>query len=262
MNRTLLSCILGLFSFFAFFGGAELFGVSAYASIQETVGGCVVLILYLVVCQCLLPRDPAADAAEDWRARGCMVAPLLPFAVLISVGKPPAAILGQTVPMLGAGCIGGLAGGLLARALSRSGRARDAAYLESISKTLAQAGTALYLAVSVILVVMPAFARDTSRAARPGQAEGGMIVGTALHVLFAGVMFWRIHKPKTPVLPAAFGLLMGLLFVVVGVAQGPTMRLAAIASFACAAIDLLVCGWCIGVAIQRNKASELLQVHQ
>lgn len=125
MRRTLLSCIIGFFSFFAWFIAAALFEVPGRNSVQENVAGSVALILYMVLGQFVLARDPHADAAQDWRVRASMAAPLLVFAFLILAIERHSQFL-PVVSMLVAGSIGILLGGRLARSLTRKSRPRPA----------------------------------------------------------------------------------------------------------------------------------------
>jgi hypothetical protein len=256
MPRILLSCIIGFFSFFASFAGAELFEVPGKNSVQENVSGCVALILYMVLGQFLLPRDPTADTAEDWRARASMAAPLVLFALLVLTTEGEKQFLPQ-VWMLAAGCIGVLSGGLLARLLTRSAQA-DAARAAGMSKLLGAAGTSLYVGVSVILFafVVPA---------RHGSASSGMMVIAVLHLVLAAAVLWRTRKGKVPILPATFGFLMTLTFAGIGAADaahGHGVRLASITLFVCAAMDMVVWVWCAVMAIQHPDAPALLEGHQ
>ncbi len=246
MSRTLLSGIIGFFSFFAFFLGSAAFEVPGENSIRKVVAGCIALILYMVLGQFLLPRDPDADTTEDWRVRACMAAPLVPIVLLILVTERISALLGQAVPMLAAGCIGVFLGGILARSLTRFSPL-DAARASGMSRLLGNTGAAFYISVSVILFVLAAPALE-------GPARGGTMAVAVLHVVLAAAVLWRIRKGKTPIFAAMFGFLMALLLAGIGasyMAHGPAMRLASIAHFVCAAMDMVVCACCVGVAILR-----------
>jgi hypothetical protein len=268
MPRTLLSCILGFFSFFAWFAGAEIFEVPGQNSVRENVAGCIALFLYMLRCQLMLPRDPTADTAEDWRVRACMVALLVPFALLILVTERRSTFLPQ-VPILAAGTIGVLLGGILARLLSRSAQA-DAACVAATSRFLGNTGAALYAGVFAILfamavLVMPAIVSDTLRYAPPRSAIAPTMVVAALHLIFAAAVFWRTRKGKAPIFPAIFGFLMTLPFAAGGAAwmgHGVAMRLGATALILCAAMDVAACGCCAGVAIQRRDVPVLLEGYQ
>ena len=122
MRRTLLSCIIGFFSFFAWFIATALFEVPGRNSVQENVAGSIALTLYMVLGQFLLTRDSHADAAQDWRVRASMAAPLLVFAFLILAIERHSQFL-PLVSMLVAGSVGVLLGGLLARSLTKKSRA-------------------------------------------------------------------------------------------------------------------------------------------
>lgn len=261
MPRTLLSCIIGLFSFFAWFLGGAFFEVPGGNSVQEMVAGCIALILYMVLGQFLLPRDPDADTAEDWRVRACMAAPLVLFALLILATERRSTFLPQ-VSMLAAGCIGVLLGGLLARSLTRSAQA-DVECAAATSKLLGNAGAALYVGVFVILfaLVVPAIVSNDL----PRSASYGTMVVAVLHAVLAAAVLWRTRKGKAPIVPAIFGFLMTMSLAGVGAAyaaHGPAMRAASVALFVCSAMDMVVCACCAGMAIQHTDVPPFLEGHQ
>jgi hypothetical protein len=246
MPRTLLSCIIGFFSFFAWFLGAELGDVARG----------IALVLYIVLGQLLLPRDPDADAAEDWRVRASMAAPLVGFALLVLSTEGGKQFNAQVL-MLAAGCTGVLLGGLLARSLTRSAQA-DAARAAGTSKLLGNIGASLYVGVSVILFALAVPALN-------GKARGGTMVVAVLHVVLAAAVLWRIRKGKVPIVAAMFGFLMTMLFVGIGssyMADGPAKRFASIAHFVCAAMDMVACVCCVGVAIKHRDVPPFLERHQ
>lgn len=264
MPRTLLSCIIGFFSFFAWFLGAAFFEVPGKDSAQELVAGCIAMVLYMMLGQFLLPRDPDAYTAEDWRVRACMAAPLVPFALLILATERRSTVLPQ-VSMLAAGCIGVILGGLLARSLTRPAQA-DAARAARMSKLLGNTGATLYAGVSVILfaVVVPAVENDMSPHATGRAASRGIMVVAVLHAVLAAAVLWRTRKGQAPIVPGTFGFLMTLTLAGVGAAytaHGPAMRLAAIALFVCAAMDMVVCACCAGMAIQHADVPPFLEGH-
>jgi hypothetical protein len=264
MPRTLVSCMIGFFSFLAWFLGGALFEVPGKNSVEEIVAGCIALILYLVLGQCLLPRDPTTDTAEDWRVRACMAVPLLALALLILGAERHDTFL-PLASLLAGGCIGVLLGGLLARSLTRSAHA-GAAHDADISKLLGNCGATLYIGVSVILValVMPEVEYEMSLHDTDRAASRGIIVLAVLHAVFAAAVLWTTRKGKAPVVPAASGFLMSLMLAGVGTAytsRGPAMRLASIALFVCAAIDVLVCVCCAGMAIQHTDVPPFLERH-
>ena len=113
MPRILLSCLIGLFSVFAWFVGGSFFEGHGGHPVQENVAGCIALILYIVLGQVLLPRDPTADTAEDWRVRASMAAPLVLFAFLILSTEGGDPISPAGLDALAAGCTGVLLGGVL-----------------------------------------------------------------------------------------------------------------------------------------------------
>ena len=264
MPRTLLACVIGFFSFFAWFGGAALFEVPGRNSAQENVAGSVLLILYMVLGQFLLPQDPDSEATADWHVRAGMAAPLLAFALLFLVTERDDIFI-PMVSMLAGGCIGVLLGGFLARSPARSTRA-DAARAAGISKSLGNTGAALYLGVSVILsaLVVPTL-MDTARYNLPPSASYGIVVLAALHAVFAAVVLWRTRQGKAPVFAAIFGFLMTMTLAGIGaadIAHWPEMRLASIALFVCALTDMIVCACCTGMAIQHHDVPALLAGHQ
>ena len=186
-----------------------------------------------------------------------MAAPLVPIALLILVTERQSTFLATAVPMLAAGGIGVLLGGILARSLTRSAPA-DAARAAGMSRLLGNTGAALYVGVSVILVALTAPALN-------GTARGGTMVVAVLHVVLAASVLWRIRKGKAPILAAMLGFPMTMLLGGIGasyMAHGPAMRVASIAHFVCAAMDLVVCGCCVGVAIQRRDVAPSLEGHK
>src|SRR5690242_1133321 len=226
MPRILLSCLIGLFSVFAWFVGGSFFEGHGGHPVQENVAGCIALILYIVLGQVLLPRDPTADTAEDWRVRASMAAPLVLFAFLILSTEGGSQFLPLAL-MLAAGCTGVLLGGVLAPSLTRSAQA-DSAHTAR-SKLLGNTGAALYVGVAAILIalVVPAIVSNASRYDLPRAASRGIVVIAVLHAVFAAAVLWRTRKGKAPIAPAVFGFLMTMLLAVVGgayTANGPAMR--------------------------------------
>jgi hypothetical protein len=157
--------------------------------------------------------------------------------------------------MLAAGCTGVLLGGLLARSPTRSAHA-DAARAAGVFRLLGNIGASFYAGISVILfaLVVPA---------THGSGSRGMMVLAVLHAILAAAVLWRTRKGKTPILPATFGFLMTLLLAGIGaayMAHGPAIR--SIALFVCAAMDMVVCACCAGMAIQHHDVPALLEGHQ
>jgi hypothetical protein len=146
MGRIVISIILGLFSPIVFIIGAAPFAVHGEASVQAVLAGSIALALYLAVCQFLVARSGGrglrTGIAEiggldgeaislgqhgrggisgllfDWPILFAMVAPLLAMVLLIAAVEKPSTVLAQGIPMLVAGCIGSLAGALLAKLVS------------------------------------------------------------------------------------------------------------------------------------------------
>ncbi len=111
----------------------------------------------------------------------------------------------------------------------------------------AGAGLFLVVAATLVVVVIPAVARDTSPHATPGPAVKAFIVSVVLHGFLAAFMLWRTRGGKLPVVAGVFGLLLGLLLLApaAGFAHhGPAMHPAAIALWACTGIDFVV-GACV-----------------
>jgi hypothetical protein len=97
----------------------------------------------------------------------------------------------------------------------------------------------LVVAATLVVVVIPAVARDTSPHATPGPAVKAFIVSVAIHVLVAAFMLWRTRGGKLPVVAGVFGLLLGLALFEPAAAFAH-MHLAAIALWACTGIDFVV----------------------
>jgi hypothetical protein len=89
-----------------------------------------------------------------------------------------------------------------------------------------------------------------------------MMVLTVLHVVLAAAVMWRTNKGKAPILPATFGFLPILTLSGIGAAytaHGPALRLASVALFAGAAMDMVACVCCAGMAIQHHDVPALLE---
>lgn len=260
MPRILLSFLVGVFSAVAWFIGGEFFEGHGGHPVQENVAGCVALILYVVLGQFLLPRDPTSPTAEDWRVRASMAAPLVLLVFLILTTEGGNQFL-PLVLMLGAGCTGVLLGGILARSLARSAAA-DTVRAAAKLKLLGSTGAALFSVVFVILfaLVVPA---NFANSDLPRSAGVGIMVVAVLHAMFAATALWTTRQGKAPVGPALFGFLMTLFLVLVGATppNSPAMRTASIALFLCAALDMVVCACCVGVAIRRQDVQPFLEGH-
>ncbi len=114
MGRILLSLLLGVLSVFVFILGAEPFGAPGGTSVTEIFAGSVVLAMYLGVCQFFLRRGTGRSWRADWPIWLAMAVPLLAEALLVLALERPETFLVQGVPMSVAGCVGILAGALLA----------------------------------------------------------------------------------------------------------------------------------------------------
>jgi hypothetical protein len=231
-GKILFSVVAGFFSPIVYIMGAEPFEVRGENSVQEVLAGCIAVALYLAVCQFLAVRNSGSGFRANWPILAAMVAPLLAIC-LIMVGSDGFLILL-------AGCIGSLAGSVAGHLGPRTAPNRKAAW-----QVVLRAGAGLYLVVAAILVVVviPAVARDTSPHATPGPAVKAFIVSVTIHVSVAAFMLWRTRGGKLPVVAGVFGLLLGLALFEPAAAfaqGGPAMRLAGIALWACTGIDFLV----------------------
>ena len=219
--------------------GAEPFEVRGKNSIQEILAACIAVALYLAVCQFMATRNSSSGFRADWPILAAMMAPLLAAFFLIAAGEKGDVVLAQGVPMLLAGSIGCLAGSVAGH-MGTPPTGGQAAW-----RIVLRAGAGLYLVVAAILVVVviPAVAKDTSPHATPGPAVKAFIVSVAIHVFVAAFMLWRTRGGKLPVVAGVFGLILGLFLLAPasGFAHhGPAMRLAAIALWACTGIDFVV----------------------
>lgn len=283
MGRIVISVVLGLLSPFVFIMGAAPFEVHGSNSVKEVLAGCIAVALYLAVCQFLVARssgprlgaDSAAtrgssgEAIPSWQHKTSrisvlmpgwpilvtMVAPLLTISFLMVVTEKRDEVLAPGLPMMLAGCIGSLAGALVARRGIVPARARSAAS-QAVWHIILRVGAGLFFAVAAILavVVIPAAAKDTSQSATPGPAVTGFIVAAVLHVFLAALMLKIVRSGLLPVVSGASGLIFGGLFLVVAsaflVGHGPAMRFAAAALFVCAGIDLCVCASSVMAAMR------------
>jgi len=236
MGKIVLCVVLGLLSPFVFIMGAEPFEVRGKTSIQEILGGCIAVALYLAVCQFMATRNSSSGLRDDWPLLAAMMAPLLAMVLLIAAVEKGDVVLAQGVPMLLAGSIGGLAGAVAGHLGTRTAPNHKAAW-----RVILRVGAGLFLVVAAILVVVviPAVAKDTSPHATPGPAVKAFIVSVVLHGFLAALILWRARGGNLPVVAGGFGLLLGL--PLLGAASAfAHMHLAAIAIWACTGIDFLV----------------------
>jgi hypothetical protein len=239
MGKIVLSVVLGLLSPLVFIMGAEPFEARGKTSVQEVLAGCIAVALYLAVCQFMATRNSSSGFRDDWPILAAMMAPLLAMFLFMAAVEKGGVVLAQGVPMLLAGSIGCLAGSVAAH------RGTAPAGGKSAWRVILRAGAGLLLVVAatLVVVVIPAVAKDTSPHATPGPAVKGFIVSVVLHGFLGAFMLWRTRGGKLPVVAGVFGVLLGLLLLgaAAGFAHhGPAMHLAAIALFACTGIDLVV----------------------
>jgi hypothetical protein len=229
MGKIVLSVVLGLLSPLVFILGAEPFEVRGENSVQEVLAGGIAVALYLAVCQFLAVRNSGGGFRADWPILAAMIAPLL--AVCLIMGSSDVG-----VPMLLGGSIGCLAGSVAGHLGTRTAPNRQAAW-----QVVLRVGAALFFIVAAILVVVviPAVAKDTSPHATPGPAVKAFIVSVVLHGFLGAFMLWRTRGGKLPVVVGVFGLLLGLPLLGAAAAFAH-MHLAAIALWACTGIDFLV----------------------
>jgi hypothetical protein len=227
MRKIVLSVVLGLLSPFVFIMGAEPFEVRGKTSIQEILAGCIAVALYLAVCQFMATRNSSSGLRDDWPILAAMIAPVLVWCLIME---------DSGLPMLLAGSIGGLAGAVAGHLGTRTAPNRKAAW-----RVILRFGAGLFLVVAAILVVVviPAVAKDTSPHATPGPAVKAFIVSVVLHGFLAALILWRARGGNLPVVAGGFGLL--LVLVLLGAASAfAHMHPAAIALWACTGIDFLV----------------------
>jgi len=240
MGKIVLSVVLGLLSPFVFIIGAEPFEAPGKTSIQEVLGGCLAVALYLAVCQFMATRNSSSGFRADWPILAAMMAPVLAMVLFMAAVEKGDVVLAQGVPMLLAGLIGCLAGSVAGHLRTRTAPNRKAAW-----QVILRVGAGLFLIVAAILVVVviPAVAKDTSPHATPGPAVKAFIVSVVLHGLLGAFMLWRTRGGRLPVVAGGFGLILGLFLLAPasGFAHhGPAMHPAAIALWACTGIDFLV----------------------
>jgi hypothetical protein len=232
MGKIVLSVVAGFCSLFVFIMGAEPFEVRGKTSIQEVLAGGVAVALYLAVCQFLAVRKSGSGFRADWPILAAMIAPVLAWCLIME---------NSSLPMLLAGCIGCLAGSVAGHLRTAPASAHTATAWRVVLR--AGAGLFLVVAATLVVVVIPAVARDTSPHATPGPAVKAFIVSVVLHGFLGAFVLWRTRGGNLPVVTGVFGLLLGLLLLGAAAAfahHGPAMHLAAIALFACTGIDLVV----------------------
>jgi hypothetical protein len=233
--------VLWVFSPIVFFLGAEPFEGRGGNLVQGVLAGSIAVALYLAVWRFMATRNSSSGLRDDWPILAVMVAPLLALCLKMDKGDR----LTHGVPMLLAGCIGCLAGSVAAHRGTAPGRARSSPESRAAWRVVLRVGAGLFLVVAAILVVVviPAVAKDTFPLATPGAAVTGFIVSVAIHVFMAAFMLWRTRGGKLPVVAGVFGLLLGLLLLggaSAFAAHGPAMHPAVIALWACTGIDFLV----------------------
>jgi hypothetical protein len=236
MGKIVLSVVLGLLAPFVFIMGAEPFEARGKTSVQEVLAGCIAVALYLAVCQSMATRKSSSGIRADWPILAAMVAPLLAVVLFIAAVEKGDVVLTQGVPMLLAGCIGCLAGSVAGHLGTRTAPNRQAAW-----RVVLRAGAGLFLVVAatLVVVVIPAVAKDTSPHATPGPAVKAFIVSVVLHGFLGAFMLWRTRGGKLPVVAGVFGLLLGLPLLGAAAAFAH-IHPAAIAIWACTGIDLVV----------------------
>ena len=237
MGKIVLSVVLGLLSPIVFIMGAEPFEVRGENSVQEVLAGCIAVALYLAVCQFLAVRNSGSGLRANWPILAAMVAPLLAICLIM--------VSSDRFPILLAGLIGCLAGAAAAHLGTPPAGAHTAPNRQAAWQVVMRAGAGLYLVVAAILVVVviPAVAKDTSPHATPGPAVKAFIVSVVLHGFLGAFMLWRTHGGHLPVVAGVFGLLLGLALFEPASAfaqVGPAMRPAGIALYVCTGIDFLV----------------------
>jgi hypothetical protein len=231
MGKIVLSVVLGLLAPFVFIMGAEPFEARGKTSVQEVLAGCIAGALYLAVCQFMATRNSSSGIRADWPILAAMMAPLLGMVLFIAAVENGDVVLAQGVPMLLAGCIGCLAGSVAGHLGTRTAPNRQAAW-----RVVLRAGAGLFLVVAatLVVVVIPAVAKDTSPHATPGPAVKAFIVSVVLHGFLGAFMLWRTRGGKLPVVAGVFGLLLGLFLLLAADAFG------GIALWACTGIDFVV----------------------
>jgi hypothetical protein len=243
MGKIVLGLVVGLLSPLVFILGAEPFEAPGKNSVQEALAGSIAVALYLAVCQFLAVRNSSGGFRADWPILAAMAAPLVAISFIMEDSSRYLILLAGSI-----GCLAGAVAGHL-RTPPTGGQTAWRAVLR------AGAGLYLVVAATLVVVVIPAVARDTSPPATPGPAVKAFIVSVAMHVFVAAFMLWRTRGGKLPVVAGVFGLLLGLLLLGAASAFGH-MHPAAIALWACTGIDFVV-GACSVVAAGMVREPEL-----
>lgn len=114
MRMIPISAGLGLLAPVAFILGAEPFEVPGQNSLKEILAGSVAVALYFAACQFWLVRGSTRAPRVNWPVLGAMIASLLAVCLLTVLLEGGRSWLFAGLPMLISGCVGGVAGALLA----------------------------------------------------------------------------------------------------------------------------------------------------
>jgi hypothetical protein len=114
LERFALSFALGLLAPFVFIIGAEPFAVGGRTSVGEVAAGCLGGTLYLAGCQFWVARKENRGLVANWPTVIGMATPQLGVLILMQHVEKRGTVISQGLPMLIAGCVGILAGTVLA----------------------------------------------------------------------------------------------------------------------------------------------------
>ena len=108
--RVILSFLLGMTALIVSFVAASLVEVPGQNSIREIIAACLVGTPYLAFCQFWVAPRGGRGFRTKWPTLAAMVAPL--FAILPFIDR--GAVLPQGIPLAVCGCLGSLAGAVVA----------------------------------------------------------------------------------------------------------------------------------------------------
>jgi hypothetical protein len=249
MGRVLLSIVLGLAAPFVLILGASPFEVPGQNSIKEIVAGSVTVALYLAVCQFLVAPRESRRLGAKWPTMVAMAASLLAVCLLIVALEGGKAWLFSAAPMLIPGCLGILAGAVLA------GWVNLLPVSSEVCRRSLLICAALLVAVALVVAagVVPPVKADTFPQAAPERAVPffwGIVVVNLLAAADLMSLAIRVTKrrglsPASLVLPAFLAFASAGLFAAPGFAflgHGPAMRTASILLLVCSAAEFVVTG--------------------
>ncbi|MDR3457557.1 MAG: hypothetical protein P4N60_08935 [Verrucomicrobiae bacterium] len=248
-DQIAIALFLGMTALIVAFAAASAFETPGTTSIREIGAACITTALYLAFCEFwVAPRDGRGFAAT----LPTLIAVTAPLLVAVVPWTP----WHQGLPWLASGCLGGVAGAVMAqRLIARPRREMPTARLGNRARNchcclraglLFLAAVALVIPIGVIPSVMADAAHGTS-AHTNGIFLGLTVVFDLLAGLVLGLAGWRVREQDHPSqatlgITAFLALFLGLIYCGMGAlysGYGPALRIASFLLFLCAVFSLI-----------------------